>query len=151
MNMDDNNNVSLEDAISTEEGFMKFWNRRKDLQKLKLEESRKTGVSKITMDSVLNWLTFVSENSNMLQDELFDKLLEMGCNYTYNDLLEQFPDFENKDVMSNKDVEDGAYLALRVRDEERVRLDPFIKKDILDFMKNASNNLQEENTEHMVK
>ena len=149
--MDDNNNVSLEDAISTKEGFMKFWNRRKDLQKLKLEESRKTGVSKITMDSVLNWLTFVSENSNMLQDELFDKLLEMGCNYTYDDLLEQFPDFENKDVMSNKDVEDGAYLALRVRDEERVRLDPFIKKDILDFMKNASNNIQEENTEHMVK
>jgi hypothetical protein len=124
--------LSFEEAVKEERRI------EKELQDFKLNENRKSGVNKIDMPTVLKSLVFIIENRSMPQEEFFDNLLELGCNYTYEDILEQFPDFEERESDDFKDVADGAYLAIIARDDKRMRrYNPAIKSFIQNYVNNS--------------
>ncbi len=57
-------------------------------------DRKEKGVSPITMDLVIKGLKFIAEHPEMEQEKLVDGLLALGCNFTFSDIDEQFPEKE---------------------------------------------------------
>lgn len=55
-----------------------------------VSESKKKHSSKITQQLVVDGLKFITENQNIPQHELVKGLLELGCNFTLEDIRNQF-------------------------------------------------------------
>jgi hypothetical protein len=77
----------------------------------------------ITMPLVIEGLKFIAENQTLSQEELVKGLLDLGCNFTVEDIRKQFPDrvslFEG---MKKCDICCGASVIVNMRDSERSRL-----------------------------
>jgi hypothetical protein len=73
----------------------------------------------ITMPTVIEGLKFIAENQTLSQEELIKGLLDLGCNFTLEDIKKQFPDsgllFEG---MKKGEVACGASVIANVRDTE---------------------------------
>lgn len=73
----------------------------------------------ITMSTVIEGLKFIAENQTLSQEELVKGLLDLGCNFTLEDIKKQFPApsrlFEG---MRKCDLASGASVIANVRDTE---------------------------------
>ena len=93
------------------------------------------GCHEITPENVLAGLKFIARNQSLSQDELIDGLLELGCNYTLEDLEKQFPYSSKKKLfkgMKKGDISSGASVIINVRDSEWGRAyvaDRFLSSD----------------------
>ncbi len=59
----------------------------------KLEANRETGINKITATLVASGLKYIiSESGGISREELVDGLLAIGCNYTLDEVIAQFPE-----------------------------------------------------------
>lgn len=87
----------------------------------------------ITMRKVINGLKFIAENQSMSLEELSTGLLELGCNFTLEDIKEQFP----KQIpvfygMKQGNIASGASVIVNMRDSEYGRSyveDRFLSQD----------------------
>ena len=57
----------------------------------RVKASRTEENKPITLEEVVNGLKFIAEHQSMSQDELIDGLLQIGCNFTLDDIKKQFP------------------------------------------------------------
>ena len=73
----------------------------------------------ITMPTVIEGLKFIAENQTLSQEELIKGLLDLGCNFTLEDIKKQFPGsgllFEG---MKKGEVACGASVIANARDSE---------------------------------
>lgn len=73
----------------------------------------------ITMPTVIEGLKFIAENQTLSQEELIKGLLDLGCNFTLEDIKKQFPGsgllFEG---MKKGEVACGAAVIANARDSE---------------------------------
>ena len=73
----------------------------------------------ITMPTVIEGLKFIAENQTLSQEELIKGLLNLGCNFTLEDIKKQFPGsgllFEG---MKKGEIACGASVIANVRDTE---------------------------------
>ena len=73
----------------------------------------------ITMPTVIEGLKFIAENQTLSQEELIKGLLDLGCNFTLEDIKKQFPGsgllFEG---MKKSEVACGASVIANARDSE---------------------------------
>lgn len=99
----------------------------------KVAESRAKGRGPITQVEVINGLKFIAENQQLTQDELIDGLLDMGCNFTLDDINKQFRSTTLLfDGMVNGDISCGATVIANMRDSEYGRdfaIDRFLSVD----------------------
>jgi hypothetical protein len=58
------------------------------------------------MDLVIKGLKFIAEHPEMEQEKLVDGLLNLGCNFTFSDIDEQFPE---KEQSLRAETEDTIY------------------------------------------
>lgn len=76
----------------------------------------------ITMPTVIEGLKFIAENQTLSQEELIKGLLDLGCNFTLEDIKKQFPGsgllFEG---MKKGEVACGASVIANARDSESGR------------------------------
>lgn len=76
----------------------------------------------ITMPTVIEGLKFIAENQTLSQEELIKGLLDLGCNFTLEDIKKQFPGsgllFEG---MKKGEVACGASVITNARDSESGR------------------------------
>ena len=49
-------------------------------------------VRKITLKDVINGLKFIAEHQTMSQEDLIQSLMELGCNFSFEDIKQQFPE-----------------------------------------------------------
>ena len=85
----------------------------------KVNASRTEDNIKITEEKVVNGLKFIAEHPSMSQEELIDGLLKLGCNFSLEDITQQFP--EGKLLfpgMRDGDLASGATVIANVRDSE---------------------------------
>ena len=84
-----------------------------------VEAGRTDESRKITLDKVIAGLKFIAYNQNMDQKELIEGLLRLGCGFSLEDIVEQFPEqvklFEG---VKNGDISCGASIIANVRDSE---------------------------------
>ena len=73
----------------------------------------------ITMGAVIAGLKFIAENPSISQEDLISGLLELGCNFTLDDINRQFPEpgllFPG---MAKGNIACGASVICNVRDSE---------------------------------
>ncbi len=73
----------------------------------------------ITMGAVIAGLKFIAENPSISQEDLISGLLELGCNFTLEDINRQFPEpgllFPG---MAKGNIACGASVICNVRDSE---------------------------------
>ena len=89
-------------------------------EKVKADRAAK-GPSEITAELVVAGLKFIAEHLRSSHDELLEGLLSLGCNFTLQDIREQFPECESVrlfDGMKRADVSCGASIIVNVRDSE---------------------------------
>ena len=88
----------------------------------KIEDSREGKESIIiTKDAVVAGLKFIAEHPDMKQDELINKLISLGCNFTFEDIIQQFPECENTSLFSGMrdgDLSCGASVIANVMQSE---------------------------------
>lgn len=105
---------------------------RKESQRSKEERERKyreivsssripgIGVN-IEMPKVIAGLKYILENSDLEHEQLVEGLVELGCNFTWDDYAEQFKD-ENPgtivDGLRECELSTGADVIINVRDSE---------------------------------
>ena len=98
-------------------------------------DREKTGERPITEELVVEGLKYIVANQSLSQDELIDGLLELGCNFSFEDIRKQYPDVVNINVaegMRKGDVGTGASVVANMRDNEYGRnygTDVFLLKD----------------------
>lgn len=99
---------------------------KKSKQEAKLEEaqeaqlvleSKKKCTLPITQELVVAGLKFIAENQTISQQELTAGLLELGCNFTLEDIEKQFKSSSEKisEGMSKGEVDCGALVIANVR------------------------------------
>ncbi len=99
---------------------------KKSMQEAKLEEeqeaqlvleSKKKCTLPITQELVIAGLKFIAENQTISQEELKAGLLELGCNFTLEDIKNQdtAPEINLFDGMSQGDLICGAIVIANVR------------------------------------
>lgn len=73
----------------------------------------------ITMPTVIEGLKFIAENQTLSQEELIKGLLDLGCNFTLEDIKKQFPNSGLLlEGMKKGEVACGASVIANVRDTE---------------------------------
>ena len=78
----------------------------------------------ITNSIVINGLKFITENQTLTQEELIKGLLELGCNFTHEDIKKQFAcDIGLYDGLKKGDIACGASVIAHMRDSEFIRED----------------------------
>ena len=87
------------------------------------EEATRTDEKKpITSEEVISGLKFIAEHRSMSQEELINGLLELGCNFSLEDIEQQFPEriklFEG---MKKGNLSCGASVIANIRDSEYER------------------------------
>lgn len=99
---------------------------KKSMQEAKLEEeqevqlvleSKKKCTLPITQELVIAGLKFIAENQTISQEELTAGLLELGCNFTLEDIKNQVttPEINLFDGMSQGDLIRGAIVIANAR------------------------------------
>lgn len=93
---------------------------REDNYAKMISSARKPGqVVLITMPIVINGLKFIAENQNLSQKELIKGLLDLGCNFTLDEINKQFPNSNASFGEIKKDDPSlGATVIVQVRDSE---------------------------------
>ena len=89
-------------------------------EKVKVDRDAK-GAGRITPELVVAGLKFIAEHPRISQDKLIDGLLSLGCNFTLEDIREQFPKCRSIklfDGMKRADIACGASVIVNVRDSE---------------------------------
>ncbi len=94
-----------------------------------IKNEAKSEDKKITLETVIAGLKFIAENPALSQDKLVDGLLDLGCDFSVNDIKKQFSRNFNIDSiefyegMKETDIACGAYVIAITRDSEfdRVR------------------------------
>ena len=85
----------------------------------KVQASRTGEKKPITLEVVISGLKFIAEHQSMNQEELINGLLELGCNFSLEDIEQQFPEeiklFEG---MKQGNLSCGASVIANVRDSE---------------------------------
>ena len=85
----------------------------------KVNASRTDEKKPITSEEVISGLKFIAEHQSMSQEELINGLLELGCNFSLEDIKQQFPEeiklFEG---MKQGNLGCGASVIANVRDSE---------------------------------
>lgn len=86
----------------------------------KIEVSRNQGKYGINYQNVINGLKFIAEHRSMSQDELIDGLLQLGCNFSIEDIKQQFPNIKGNlsDGMSQGSLACGANIIVNMRNTE---------------------------------
>lgn len=85
----------------------------------KVEASRDGSPKTITADLVINGLKFIAEHQSLSQEDLIDGLLELGCTFSSDDIMQQFPTFMKFfDGIKQDDISCGASIIVSVRDSE---------------------------------
>ena len=111
-----------EETKKREEGYHK-----------RVEATRTDMPEPITKEKVINGLKFIAENKDLDQEELIDGLLNLGCNFSFEDIKQQFPEkVEMFDGMLKGDLSCGATIIVNVRDSEFGRsfgYDKFLRND----------------------
>ncbi len=73
----------------------------------------------ITMDKVIAGLKFIAENQEISQEEMIQGLLDLGCDFSFDDIKRQFPDQGLLfDSMRKCYASGGASLIVNARDSE---------------------------------
>lgn len=102
------------------------------LYKEMVEKNRKEkGVVPITMPVVIEGLKFIAENRDLNQEDLINGLLDLGCNFTFEDMEKTF----SKKVlltsgMRDGDLSCGASIILNARDDSFGR--SYVNEQFLD-------------------
>ena len=136
--------------------------RREEAYKERVAESNNNQPQTITMDQVIIGLKFIAEHRDMPQEELVDKLLELGCNFTLEDIKEELKKHQEEDISLFEGMKKGFKLAgasvvVNARDSEFGRDyadDRFLSVDdetsIYAFVRKVTNdpNYTKENLEH---
>lgn len=86
----------IEKSILIEKQKEQEWKRRERVERerwyaKRIEESREWKEITITMDKVIAWLKFIAEHPKMEPNELIDNLINLGCNFTFEDIDKQCP------------------------------------------------------------
>ena len=73
----------------------------------------------ISSEGIIVGLKFIAENQTMTQEELREGLLELGCDFSFDDIKQQFP-YQIKlfDGMNKGDLSCGASVIVNVRDSQ---------------------------------
>ena len=109
------------------------------------------GYGEITMEKVVAGLRLIARNQSMSQDELIDGLLDLGCNFTWEDFYKQFPNNRMKlfKGMRKGSITSGASAVINMRDSESARTyyaDRFLSEDnntsIYHFLRVATRRLK---------
>lgn len=73
----------------------------------------------IAMPTVIEGLKFIAENKTLNQKELIKGLLDLGCNFTFEDIKKQFPNGGKVyEGMKKGEISSGASVIANVRDSE---------------------------------
>ena len=80
-------------------------------------ESKKESYTPITSQKVIAGLKFIAENQDVSQIELVKGLLDLGCNFTLDDIKAELPTTEENlfDGLSHGDIACGATVIANVR------------------------------------
>ena len=85
----------------------------------KVQASRTEDKKAITLEEVVNGLKFIAANRTMSQEELIEGLLKLGCNFTLDDIKQQFPeDNEIFEGLKQGKIGCGASVIVNSRDSE---------------------------------
>ncbi len=91
--------------------------RREKLIAEKVKENRLHNDHSITPQKVIDGLKFIAENPRMVQEELVDGLLQLGCNFSLADVNGKFKKVGTIDEGLEKgDIGTGADVIVQVRD-----------------------------------
>ncbi len=84
--------------------------------KQKIDASRRQGVNQITYQNVVNGLKFIAEHLSMPQEDWVDELLQLGCNFSIEEVKSQFPNMEDdgEKAIINGDLAIGASIIAKM-------------------------------------
>lgn len=145
-------NITIDSAYKEVEGCTKAeWDKKREEWRLikerkereiKAREQRcaekvqasRTGEKKpITLKEVVNGLKYFAEHWSIDQEEFVDGLLELGCNFSLEDINQQFPnETEIFEGLKQGDIKSGATVIVNVRDSGMGRaycIDRFLSVD----------------------
>ncbi|MBQ6323225.1 MAG: hypothetical protein IJI22_00135 [Bacilli bacterium] len=109
----------IKDYLENYEQEIKSREEREEEYLQKVEDSRGQEKIIITKEAVINGLKYIAENQNTTQDELIDGLLQLGCNFTLDDINDQFPESINLiDGMKTGALSCGATVIANMRDSD---------------------------------
>ena len=75
----------------------------------------------ITEEEVVAGLKFIAEHQSLSQNELFEGLIKLGCNFTIEDIRNQFPDVDDITIaegLKNGVLSTGAAIVANMRKDE---------------------------------
>ena len=82
-----------------------------------LHQSRKLGEEVIiTMPVVIEGLKFIAENQTLSQEELAQGLIDIGCNFTFEEIEQQLPKEVGFASVARGSITMGATIIANVRD-----------------------------------
>ena len=122
--------VNMEDAVEEmrDEARSKYWKEeaaRKERERgyaEKVQKSRDSrGADAVSLENVLAGMKFIVENQSIDHEELVDGLLSRNCNFTQEDIEEQFPNMPKMKLfkgMRKADLACGASVIASFRDRE---------------------------------
>lgn len=87
----------------------------------RVKASRMASDGVITPELVVDGLRFIAEHQSASQEELINGLLELGCNFTFEDVKAQFPGIEEVRLfegMRKGNIACGASVIINMRDSE---------------------------------
>ena len=85
----------------------------------KVAASRTDEKKVITLEEVIDGLKFIAEHQSMSQEELIDGLLDLDCNFTLEDIKQQFPEeIQLFEGMKNGNIACGASVIANTIDSE---------------------------------
>ncbi len=110
---------------------------REQRYKRKVFESNNGEPVEVSMDKVIEGLKYICEHRDVSQEELIDALLELGCNFTLEDVRREIAKTEKEPLTIDKglhtgDLIAGASVICNVRDSEFGRAyaeDYFLEND----------------------
>ena len=121
--------VNMEDAIKEmQDEDSEYWKEkaaRKERERgyaEKVQKSRDSrGADAVSLENVLAGMKFIAENQSIDHEELVDGLLSRNCNFTQEDIEEQFPNMPKSKLfrgMRKADLACGASVIVSFRDHE---------------------------------
>ncbi len=85
----------------------------------RVAQNRSESNEPITMDKVVAGIKYICEHQDVPQKELIEGLLALGCNFSLQDIVEQFPtDVKLFEGLAKGDISCGASVIANVRDSE---------------------------------
>lgn len=105
--------------------------------KQKINESRAQGINKVCIENVIPGLKFIIENPSISDEELVTGLLDLGCNFDFQEIKDQFqkdridPAMIGVGLMRTELPYAAAAISIAVygEDDDRKFVKGFTKKD----------------------